>query len=99
MSSNHSNQFINARSLFGAAVLVGVGGVLATLGMTLGSAAVIGAVRRWQQRTEMTPAQLARHAFDSAQAARTAGVAAWRAPMPTGARRPSSTDGAVTPVM
>src|SRR4051812_26886224 len=98
MSSNHANQVINARLLLGGAVLVGVGGVLATLGMTLGSAAVIGAGRRWQQRTEMTPAQLAKHAFDSAQAARTAGVGAWRAPMPIGARRPSSTDAAVTPV-
>ena len=50
-------------------MLTGVGGVLATLGMTLGSAAVIGAGRRWQQRTEMTPAQLAKHAIDTAQVA------------------------------
>jgi hypothetical protein len=94
LSSNHPDQLINTRLLWSGAVLTGVGSVLATIGMTLGSAAVIGAGRRWQQRTEMTPAQLAKHALDSAQVARSAGVGAWRAPMPEAARR-TPDDGAV----
>jgi hypothetical protein len=95
LSTNHPDQPFNTRLLLSGAVLAGIGGVLAALGLSLGSAAVVGAGRRWQQRTEMTPAQLAKHAFDSAQVARTAGMGAWRDPMPV---RETSTDGAVTPV-
>src|SRR4051812_25162764 len=90
LSSNHSEPLLNTRLLMGGAVLTGVGGMLATVGLTLGSAAVVGAGRRWQQRTEMTPAQLAKHAFDAAVAARTAAVGAWRGPMPVAVQRPST---------
>jgi hypothetical protein len=84
--------------LIGGAVLTGLGGMLAALGLTFVSAAVISAGRRWQQRTEMTPGQLAKHAIGAAQSARQAGVGAWRDPVPpraapsAGARR-ASTDG------
>jgi hypothetical protein len=97
LSLNHANQPLNTNLLISGAVLTGIGGLLTGLGLTLGSAAVVGAGRRWQQRTEMTTAQLAKHAFGAARTATTAGVGAWRGPMPVGAVR-VSTDGAATPV-
>ena len=42
-----------------------------------------GAARRWQQGTEMSPGELARHALSSAKTGSSAGVQAWRA-APTG---------------
>jgi hypothetical protein len=100
--SRQSDQPVNTRLLLSGAVLTGVGGTVAALGLTCVSAAVIGAGRRWQQRTEMTPAQLARHAYGAARVARTAGVGAWRDPLPATARptipRQSTTDGAALPV-
>jgi len=95
--SSHPEHLVNTRLLMGGAVLTGIGGTIATLGLALGSAAVIGAGRRWQQRTEMTPAQLAKHAIGAAQAATNAGYGAWRAPAPIPAQR-SSSDRVVTPV-
>lgn len=56
MSASPSSRPVNSRLLTSGAVLVGVGGMIATAGLTLGSAAVLGAARRWQQGTEMTPA-------------------------------------------
>jgi hypothetical protein len=103
LSSNQSAQPFNTRLLLSGAVLTAVGGTIATLGLALGSAAVLGAGRRWQQRTEMTPAQLAKHAFGAAQTATNAGLGAWRGPAPVvpaqsvGTRR-ASTDGAGIPV-
>ncbi|MCD2195430.1 hypothetical protein LQ327_18835 [Actinomycetospora endophytica] len=102
MSSTQSDRPVNTRLLLSGAVLTGVGGTLAAAGLACVSAAVIGAGRRWQQRTEMTPAQLARHAYGAAQTARSAGLGAWRDPLPAGAApsipRQTSTDGAGVPV-
>ena len=104
MSGSQSNQLVNTHLLLlSGAVLTGVGGTVAALGLGLASAAVIGAGRRWQQRTEMTSAQLAKHAVSAAQIATKAGFGAWRGPLSSGARQPvpaprSSTDGAGIPV-
>ncbi len=97
MSASPSSRPVNTRLLMSGAVLVGVGGMIATAGLTLGSAAVLGAARRWQQRTEMTPAQLAKHALGAAQVATTSGVHAWRGPLRVDLQ-PSPLDGARTPV-
>ena len=101
MSQNHATQAVSTRMLVSGAVLTAVGSLIATLGLALGSAAVVQAARRWQQRTEMTPAQLAKHAYEAARTAQAAGVGAWRDPAaaraPIGTRR-SSTDGAEVPV-
>lgn len=100
--SNPSERAVNTRLLLGGAVLTAVGGAIAALGLTCVSGAVISAARRWQQGTEMTPAQLARHAYGAAQTARTAGMGAWRDPLPstprTPAQRRTTTDGAGVPV-
>jgi hypothetical protein len=103
LSESQSNQLVNTHLLLSGAVLTGVGGTVAALGLGLASAAVIGAGRRWQQRTEMTPAQLAKHAVGAAQIASKAGYGAWRGPLSSGARPPvpaprSSTDAAGIPV-
>lgn len=104
MSSKHSDQLFNTRLLMSGAVLTGVGATLAAVGLGLGSAAVIGAGRRWQQRTEMTPAQLAKHAYGAAQTARSAGMDAWRDPTAaaqlasTVPAQRASTDGSGIPV-
>src|SRR4051794_34443081 len=103
LSGSQSNQLVNTHLLLSGAVLAGVGGTIAALGLGLASAAVVGAGRRWQQRTEMTSAQLAKHAVSAAQIATKAGYGAWREPLSSGARPPvpaprSSTDGAGIPV-
>ncbi len=97
MSPYSSSRPVNTRLLASGAVLVGLGGTLTAVGLTLGSAAVVGAARRWQQGTEMTPAQLAKHAFGAAQVATTSGFQAWRGPMAVAAQA-VRTDGARTPV-
>ncbi|WP_018335579.1 hypothetical protein [Actinomycetospora chiangmaiensis] len=91
------SQLVNTRLLISGAVLTGVGSMLATLGLALGGAAAVGAARRWQQRTEMTPAQLALHAYGAARTAQAAGLSAWRNPTPTPipAQRTSSRDAGV----
>jgi hypothetical protein len=101
VSAPPSNRLLNTRLLASGAVLAGAGGMLATAGLTLGSVAVLGAARRWQQRTEMTPAQLARHALGAATVATSSGVRAWRGPMPVPAPRSPmdpAADGVRTPV-
>jgi hypothetical protein len=96
VSASLSSRPLNTRMLTSGAVLVGVGGMIATAGLTLGSAAVLGAARRWQQRTEMTPAQLAKHALGAATIATTSGVDAWRGPVRVVPQ--PAVDGARTPV-
>jgi hypothetical protein len=103
LSSNHSDQLVNTRLLLSGAALTGIGGSIAALGLGLASAAIVGAGRRWQQRTEMTPAQLAKHAFSAAQIATNAGYGAWRGSPSVGTGQPVpaqrvSADGAAVPV-
>ncbi len=103
MSSNSSDQPFNTRLLMSGAALTGIGGTIAALGLGLASAAVVGAGRRWQQRTEMTPAQLAKHALGAAQIATNAGYGAWRGSPSVGTGQPvpaqrASADGVPMPV-
>ena len=103
MTSQHQDQLVNTRLLMGGALLTAVGGAVATLGLGIAGAAVVGAGRRWQQRSEMTPAQLAKHALGAAQIATNAGYGAWRSPVSVGAQQPvpaprTSTDRAGMPV-
>lgn len=88
MADHPAQRPINTRLLIVGAVLAAVGGLLATIGFSLGAAALAAAARRWQQRTEMSPGELARHAVWSARAGSSAGVQAWRAaPAPSGPGR------------
>ena len=98
MFPSSSNQSFKSRLFLGGAVLTGFGSLLAMLGLAMGSVAVIEAGRRWQRRTEMSPAELAKHVIGTAQIATTAGAQAWRAPMPDQGRRVAPSDGRVQPV-
>jgi hypothetical protein len=98
MASRPPDHRFNSRLFLGGAVLAAVGSLFVSVGLALGSAALLEAARRWQRGTEMSPAQLARHAIGVAQVATTAGTQAWQAPMPDGRRRVMSGDGRIQPV-
>lgn len=98
MSANSSDRRFDTRLFLAGAVLTALGSALAAIGLAVGSVAVIEAGRRWQRSTEMTPAQLARHALGTAQAARSAGAQAWRAPMPEPRTEVPSSDSRRQPV-
>jgi hypothetical protein len=86
-----------ARLLVGGAVLTGAGGLLGVAGTSLIAVAALGAARRWQQATEMSPAQLARHAVSATLVGAGAGAHAWRRPagdLDLAAIVASATDGA-----
>jgi hypothetical protein len=84
MASRPIDRRFNSRLFLGGALLTAVGSLVVSVGLALGSAALLDAARRWQRSTEMSPGQLARHAIGVAQAATTAGAEAWQAPMPNG---------------
>ncbi|MEJ2864316.1 hypothetical protein [Actinomycetospora flava] len=98
MASHPLDRRFNSRLFLGGAVLAATGSVLVSVGLGLGSAALLDAARRWQRGTEMSPAQLARHAIGVAQVATNAGAQAWQAPMPNGRRRVAAGDGHAAPV-
>ena len=98
MAPRPPDRRFNSRLFLGGAVLAAVGSLLVSTGLTLGSAALLDAARRWQRGTEMSPGQLARHAIGVAQAATNAGAQAWQAPMPHGRRPVAAGDGHAAPV-
>jgi hypothetical protein len=73
-----SIQDLNTKLLAAAAVLVGVGSALGLAGFGLGAAALTGALRRWYQRKNLTPAQHAKLTWEQARAATSAGAQAWK---------------------
>ena len=73
-----SLQDLNRGMLVTAAALVVAGCVLGASGFTLGAAAVVGAGRRWYQRADLPPNQLAKLKWEQARAAAGAGAGAWR---------------------
>jgi hypothetical protein len=73
-----SLQDLNRGMLVMAAALVVAGCVLGVAGFALGAAAAVGAGRRWYQRADLTPNQLAKLKWEQARAAAGAGAGAWR---------------------
>ena len=73
-----SLQDLNRGMLVMAAALVVAGCVLGASGFALGAAAVVAAGRRWYQRADLTPNQLAKLKWEQARAAAGAGAGAWR---------------------
>ena len=73
-----SLQDLNRGMLVMAAALVVAGCVLGAAGFALGAAAAMGAGRRWYQRADLTPNQLAKLKWEQARAAAGAGAGAWR---------------------
>jgi hypothetical protein len=73
-----SLQDLNRGMLVVAAALVVAGCVLGASGFALGAAAAVGAGRRWYQRVDLPPHQLAKLKWEQARAAAGAGAGAWR---------------------
>lgn len=80
---------MDRRLIMAATVLVGVGGALAFAGMAIGSGAVLAAGRRWMQRNEVHPRDLAMQTWRQTKEASRAGAQAWRSAAPANAQGPS----------
>ncbi len=69
---------IDIRQLTWAGVLIGVGAVLWLAGVSLGSAAVVRAAKRWIRQLDQPPRELAKINWVRFKNAKTAGTEAWR---------------------
>jgi hypothetical protein len=74
---------LNRGLLVGGGVLVALGGLLGVTGMGLLISALISATRRWVERMEQPPSDIARRKWQQTKAAAAAGAAAWRDSPPT----------------
>jgi hypothetical protein len=70
---------LNRGLLVGGGVLVALGGLLGFTGMGL----LISATRRWVERMEQPPSDIARRKWQQTKAAAAADAAAWRDSPPT----------------
>jgi hypothetical protein len=73
-----SLQDLNRSAVLAAAVLIGIGGLLGLVGLSVGSAAMVAACRRWYRRVDLPPHELARLKWEQARAAAGAGAGAWQ---------------------
>jgi hypothetical protein len=69
---------LNRNLIVGGGVLVAFGGLLGFTGMALVTSAVISAARRWVDKMEQPPSDIARRKWQQTKAAAAAGAAAWR---------------------
>jgi hypothetical protein len=74
---------LNRNLIIGGGVLVALGGLLGFTGMALVLSALISATRRWVDRMEQPPSDIARRKWQQTKAAAAAGAAAWRDSPPT----------------
>jgi hypothetical protein len=58
--------------------LVGVGGLIALVGLGIGGYHLLSAVQQWVREMEVPPSQLARMKFAQAKVAAAAGASAWQ---------------------
>ena len=77
-TSNGEDIQLNRSLLVGGGVLVALGGLLGFTGMALVSSALLSAARRWVDRMEQPPSDIARRKWQQTRAAAAAGAAAWR---------------------
>jgi hypothetical protein len=76
--SSESGVQLNRNLIVGGGVLVAFGGLLGFTGMALVTSALISAARRWVDRMEQPPSDIARRKWQQTKAAAAAGAAAWR---------------------
>ena len=69
---------LNRNLIVGGGVLVALGGLLGFTGMALVTSALLSAARRWVDRMEQPPSDIARRKWQQTKAAAAAGAAAWR---------------------
>ena len=77
-TSNGGDIQLNRSLLVGGGVLVALGGLLGFTGMALVTSALLSAARRWVDRMEQPPSDIARRKWQQTRAAAAAGAAAWR---------------------
>ncbi|HEY0815497.1 MAG TPA: hypothetical protein VGE11_19685 [Pseudonocardia sp.] len=70
-------QDINRGTVLAAVALMAIGALLGLAGISVGSAAVIAAGRRWYRRVDLPPHELARLKWEQARAFAGAGAGAW----------------------
>jgi hypothetical protein len=59
-------------------ILLGIGAVVAMVGVVVAGGHVVAATRAWIQELETSPSQLARLKWEQAKAASSAGASTWR---------------------
>ncbi len=69
---------LNTRPLLVGGVLMGLGGLLGLAGVVVSGSALAMALREWSANQEVPPSEMARHHWERAKAATTAGATAWR---------------------
>jgi len=79
---------LNTGPLLVGAVMIGIGSLLGLAGLAIAGAALTAATRRYVNRMEVPPGQLARQQLAKARAAASAGASAWR----DGAGQPAVSD-------
>jgi hypothetical protein len=83
-SSSTADIQLNRSLIVGGGVLVALGGLLGFTGMALLSSALISATRRWVNRLDEPPSEIARRRWAQTKRAASAGAAAWRDGPPSG---------------
>jgi membrane protein implicated in regulation of membrane protease activity len=83
-SSSTADIQLNRSLIVGGGVLVALGGLLGFTGMALLSSALISATRRWVNRLDEPPSEMARRRWAQTKRAASAGAAAWRDGPPSG---------------
>ena len=78
LGTNPSLQDLDRRLLVGAAVMLAVAAVAGLAGLTMISAALVTATRRWYRRVDLPPHEIANLKWHKAKAAMGAGAGAWR---------------------
>jgi hypothetical protein len=69
---------LSSGPLITGGVLIGVGAVMAIVGIAVAGAHVVAATRRWVGELETPPGQLARLKWEQAKSAAASGTNAWR---------------------
>jgi hypothetical protein len=64
--------------LIAGGLLLGIGGMLALIGLAVAGSHVAAATRRWVHAMDVPPAELARLKWDQARTAAAAGASSWR---------------------
>jgi hypothetical protein len=69
---------LSSGPLIAGGVLIGVGAVVALVGVAVAGSHVVAATRRWAGELETPPGQLARLKWEQAKSAASAGADTWR---------------------
>lgn len=77
-SSPSSGIQVDRSAVITGAALIGVGGLIAVVGMIVSGTAIASACRKWLRDLEVPPSEVVKHKWDQTKAATAAGTAAWQ---------------------